>query len=90
MSVWPLLDALEEMGQSKEIPHLKGGAPSSQYNAGVGGHKTCPGCWEHPHVIRSLVKRDAILSPIVTIIEELKLLPIQGMERMGNGEKSIR
>jgi hypothetical protein len=41
-------------------------------------------------MIRGLVKRDTILSPIVAIIEDLKLLPIQGMEGMGNGEKSFR
>jgi hypothetical protein len=40
-------------------------------------------------MLRSIVKGDAIFSPIVAIIEDLKLLPTQGMERMGNGEKSI-
>jgi len=86
----PLLDALEEMGQSKEIPHLEGGAPSSQNNTGVWGHKTGPGCWECSHLIRGLVKRDAIFAPIVAVGEDLKLLPIQGMEGMGNGEKTFR
>ena len=41
-------------------------------------------------MIRGLVKRDTVFAPIVAIIEDLKLLPVQGMEGMGNGEKSFR
>jgi hypothetical protein len=41
-------------------------------------------------MIRGLVKGDTVFTPIVAIIEDLKLLPVQGMEGMGNGEKSFR
>jgi len=85
-----LVDALKEMSQSQKIPHLKGCAPSSQYDTGIRKHKARPGCRERPHMIRGLVKRDTVFAPIVAIIEDLKLLPVQGMERMGNGEKSFR
>jgi len=40
-------------------------------------------------MIRFLVKRDTIFSPIVAVIEDLKLLPIQGMKRMGDRENSF-
>ena len=41
-------------------------------------------------MIGSLVKRDAIFSPIVPVGEDLKLLAVQGMEGMGDREKSFR
>jgi hypothetical protein len=85
-----LIDALEEVSQSQKILHLKSCATGSQYDTGIGRYKTCPGCWERSHVVRGLVKGDTIFTPIVAIIEDLKLLPTQGMERMGNGEKSFR
>jgi hypothetical protein len=81
---------LKEMRQSQEILHLKGCATSSQHDTGIRRHKARPGCWERPHMIRGLVKGDAVFPPIVAIIEDLKLLPVQGMEGMGNGKKSFR
>jgi len=41
-------------------------------------------------MIRSLIKRDTIFSPIVPVVEDLKLLPVQGMEGMGDREDSLR
>jgi hypothetical protein len=40
-------------------------------------------------MIGSLVKRDAIFSPIVPIGEDFKLLAAQGMKRMSDGENSF-
>jgi hypothetical protein len=85
-----LIEALEEVSQSQEILHLKGCATSSQHDTGIRRHKARPGCWEGPHLIRGLVKGDTVFTPIVAIIEDLKLLPVQGMEGMGNGEKPFR
>ena len=36
------------------------------------------------------VKGDPIFAPIVAVVEDLELLPVQGMEGMGNGEYSFR
>jgi len=41
-------------------------------------------------MIRGLVKSDTIFSPIVAVVEDLKLLPVQRMERMGDREASLR
>jgi len=84
-----LIDALQEVSQSQEILHLKGCATSSQHDTGIRGHKARPGCWERPHMIRGLVKDDTIFSPIVAVVEDLELLPVQGMEGMGHREYSF-
>ena len=41
-------------------------------------------------MIRGLVKNDTIFSPIVAVVEDLKLLAVQGMERMSDRENSFR
>jgi hypothetical protein len=41
-------------------------------------------------VLGGVVKGDPIFSPIVPIGEDLKLLPVQGMEGMGDRENSFR
>jgi len=40
-------------------------------------------------MLRRLVKRDAVFPPIVPIGEDLKLLAVQGMKRMGDRENSF-
>jgi hypothetical protein len=40
-------------------------------------------------MVSSLVKGDTILSPIVPVGEDLKLLAVQGMEGMGDREYSF-
>ena len=40
-------------------------------------------------MIRGLVKNDTIFSPIVAVVEDFKLLPVQGMEGMGDREYSF-
>ena len=40
-------------------------------------------------MIRGLVKRDAIFSPIVAVVEDLKLLVVQWMKGMRNCENSF-
>jgi hypothetical protein len=40
-------------------------------------------------MLRGLVKRDAIFPPVVPVGEDLKLLAVQGMKRMGDGENSF-
>ena len=46
--------------------------------------------WQPSHVVSSIVKGDTIFSPIVPATEDLKLLAVQGMEGMGDREKSFR
>ena len=41
-------------------------------------------------MIRGLVKNDTIVSPIVAVVEDLKLLTVQGMKGMGDCENSFR
>jgi hypothetical protein len=41
------------------------------------------------HMLRGLVKRDAIFSPVVTVVEDLKLLVVQWMKGMGDREHSF-
>jgi len=40
-------------------------------------------------MIGGLVKGDPIFSPIVAVVEDLKLLAVQGMEGMGDRENSF-
>ncbi len=86
----PLRDAPNERGKLQQIIHAKGGSTAGKDHTGIRRCKAGPGSREYPHVISSLVKRDPIFSPIVTIIEDLKLLAVQGMEGMGDREKSLR
>ncbi len=86
----PLVDSLQEVSQSQEILHLKSCATCSHDDTWIGRDKTGPGRWERSYMIRGLVERDPILSPVVAIIEDLKLLSVQGMKGMGNGENSFR
>jgi len=85
----PLVDSLEEVSQSKKIRHPKDGTTLGKHPTSIRRHKARPGCRERPHVIRSLVKGDTIFPPIVAIVEDFKLLPVQGMKGMGNREYSL-
>src|SRR2546429_5474354 len=78
-----LFDAPNEVGKLQQIRHAKGGATSGQDDTGIRGSKTSPGSRQCPDMIRSLVKRDAIFTPVVPVGEDLKLLAIQGMKWMG-------
>ncbi len=86
----PLLNAPDEVGQLKQICHAKGSASGCKRDAGIRRNQTGPGCWQRPNTIRSLVKRDTVFSPVVSIAENLKLLVVQGMKRMGDRENSFR
>jgi hypothetical protein len=86
----PLFDAPDEVGKLQQICHAKGGATSGQDDTGIRGSKAGPGRWQRPDMLRSLVKRDAIFPPIVPVGEDLKLLAVQGMKRMGDRENSFR
>ena len=86
----PLFDAPDEVGKLEQIGHAKGGATSCKYHTGIRGSKAGPGCWQHPDMLRGLVKRDAIFPPVVPVGEDLKLLAVQGMKRVGDRENSFR
>jgi hypothetical protein len=73
----------------EEISHAKGRATSSEDDTGIRRTKAGPGRWEYPDVLRRVVKCDAVLSPIVAVGEDFKLLAVQRMKRMGNREKSF-
>jgi hypothetical protein len=84
-----LVDSLEEVSESKEIRYPKDGTTLSKHPASIRRHKARPRCWKRPHMIRGLVKRDTIFSPIVAVVEDFKRLPVQGMKRMGDSEYSL-
>jgi hypothetical protein len=86
----PLFDAPNERGKLQQISHAKGSSTAGKNHTRIRRRKAGPRSREYPHVIGSLVKRDPIFSPIVTIIEDLKLLAVQGMEGMGDREHSFR
>jgi len=85
-----LFNALNEAGKLQQIRHAKGGATGGEDDAGIRGSKTGPGRWQRSDMLRGLVKGDAIFPPIVPVGEDLKLLAIQGMKRMGDRENSFR
>ena len=78
------------MGKLQQISHTKGSSTGGKGHPGVRRNKAGPGSRQAPDVIRSLVKRDAVFSPIVPIGEDLKLLAVQGMKGMGDREYSFR
>ena len=85
-----LCDSLEQLGQSQQIPYPKDGSTGSKDHTGIGRGKAGPSRREDPHMIRSFVEADTIFSPTVAVIEDLKLLAVQGMEGVGDGENSFR
>ena len=85
----PLFDAPDEVGKLEQIRHAKGGATGGEDDAGIRGSKAGPGRWQHPHMLRGLVKGDAIFPPVVPTGEDLKLLAVQRMKRMGDRENSF-
>jgi hypothetical protein len=78
------------VGKLQQISHTKGGSTGCLDHTGVRRNKARPGSGQGPDVIRSLVKRDAVFSPIVPVGEDLKLLTVQGMKGMGDREYSFR
>ncbi len=87
--LFSFFDPLNELGKLQQIRHAKGGATGCKHHTGIRRSKARPGCWQRPHMIRSLVKGDTIFPPIVPVGEDLKLLAVQGMERMGDRENSF-
>ncbi len=83
------LDVTNQVGKLQQISHTKVGATGCQDHTRIRGSKAGPGCWQRSHLIRSLVKRDAVFPPIVSVGEDLKLLPVQRMKWMGDGENSF-
>jgi len=84
-----LFDTPDELGKLQEISHAKGRSTSCQDHTGIRGSSAGPGCWQRAHVARGIVKGDPILSPIVPIAEDLKLLAIQRVKRVGDRENSF-
>jgi len=86
----PLFDAPNEVGKLQQIHYPKGGTTGGEDHTGIRRRKAGPGCRQYPHVVRSLVKGDPIFSPTVAVAEDLKLLAVQGMKRVGDRENSFR
>ncbi len=86
----PLFDAPNELGKLQQIPYPKGGATGGKDPTGIRRRKAGPCSRQYPHMISRLVKGDPIFSPTVAVVEDLKLLAVQGMEGMGHREKSLR
>jgi hypothetical protein len=85
-----LFNVLDEQGKLQEISHAKGGSTGGKHHTGIKGSNAGPGCWQRSHVARGIVKGDAIFSPIVPVAQDLKLLAVQGMKRVGDRENSFR
>ncbi len=84
-----LFEASDELGKLEQISHAKGGSTGGKDDTGIRGSKARPGCWQPSHVARGIVKGDAIFSPIVPVAEDLKLLTLQGMKGVSDGENSF-
>jgi hypothetical protein len=84
-----LFEAPDELGKLQEICHAKGGSTSCQNHTGIRGSNAGPGCGQRSHVARDIVKGDPIFSPIVPAAEDLKLLAVQRMKRVGDRENSF-
>ena len=85
-----LFDARDELGELQEICHAKGSSTGGKHHTGIRTSNAGPRCWQRPHVVSGVVKGDPIFSPIVPVAENLKLLLVQGMKRMGDRENSFR
>ena len=83
-------DAVNEVGKLEQIRHAKGGSTGGQGHVGVRRNQARPARRQRPHALRRLIKRDAVLSPIVAARQDFKLLAVQGMKRMGDRENSFR
>ncbi len=83
-----LFEAANEVGKLEQIRHAKGGATGCKHHTGIRRSKASPGRGPRPHMIRSLVKRDAVFPPIVPVGEDLKLLVVQRVKGMGDRENS--
>ena len=80
------LDASEQVSKLEQVCDTKGRSTGGEDDTGVRGSHTGPSRWQRPHVARSIVKRDAVFSPIVAVCQDFKLLAVQGMKRMGDRE----
>ncbi len=85
-----LFDAPNEVGKLQQIRHTKGGPTGGKDHTGIRRRKAGPSRRQYPHVIGSLVEADTIFSPTVAVVEDLKLLTVQGMKGMGDRKKSLR
>ena len=86
----PFLKTLDEVGKLEQISHAKGGATGGKDHTRIRRRKAGPGGRQDPHMVSSLVEADPIFSPTVAVVEDLKLLTVQGMKGMGDGENSFR
>jgi hypothetical protein len=84
-----LFDPLEKLGQSQQIRHAKDGSTGGKDPTSIRRRKTGPSSRQYPHVISSLVEGDTIFFPTVAVVEDLKLLTVQGMKGMGDREYSF-
>jgi len=73
----------------QQIRHAKGSSTGGKHHIGRRRNNARPSGWQPSHVVRGIVKGDAIFSPIVSATQDLKLLAVQRMERMSDGEKSL-
>ncbi len=85
-----LFDTPDELGKLQEICHAKSDSTGCQNHTGIRGSNAGPGCWQRSHMARGIVKGDPIFSPIMAVAEDLKLLAVQGMKRVGDRENSFR
>ncbi len=80
----------DELSKFEQISHPKGGPTGGKDDARINGSQAGPGCWQNPHLIRSLVEGDAVFPPTAAVAQNLKLLAVQGMEGMGDRKKPFR
>jgi hypothetical protein len=80
---------VNEFGEGQQIIDAKSRSPIGQYHERCRWNEAGPGSGKRSYLIGSLIKGDPIFSPIMTVVEDFKLLAKQGMERMGDGEDSF-
>ena len=80
----------KKLGKLQQIRHAKGSSTGGKDHIGGRSNHARPGCRQRPHMVSGVVNGDTIFSPIVSVGEDLKLLAVQGMEGMGDREKSFR
>jgi hypothetical protein len=85
-----MLDALEQLGQLQEIRCTKSCLAGRKHDLRVWGMETGPGRRQRADMLRGIIEGDAILSPLMPVAQDLKLLTVQGMKGVGDREHSLR
>jgi hypothetical protein len=87
-SAW--IQASKQGRQGEQIIGAKEGPSLGDNNEGVRRNQARPLGGQRAHMSRRIVKRHFVDAPVVVVAQDLKVLPVQGMKRMGNREHPFR